>query len=131
MMKLLLLISLVSCQYQAHAAMEDLDITNLTLSEDYFDENLQKMTPENTQTQPGTGESGLERINENQVDDEVASAERQESYPVWKILLVVAGSAVGLVMLVGSVILVLKSRNDKEGTSSKEASVPKEDFNLN
>ena len=87
------------------------------------------MTPENTQ---GEGvESSLERIDENQVDDEIASAERLESYPVWKILLVVAGSAVGLVLLVGSVILVLKSRNDKEGTSSKEASVPKEDFNLN
>ena len=52
------------------------------------------MTPENTQRE-GV-ESSLERIDENQVDDEIASAERHESYPAWKILLVVAGSAVGL-----------------------------------
>ena len=85
------------------------------------------MTLENTQG--GGDESALERINENQVEHELASAGRQKSYPVWKILLVVAGSAVGLVVLVASVILVLRSRNNnKEGKSSEEeSSVPKED----
>ena len=51
------------------------------------------MRTENIQ---GNGGTALESINEHQVDDEITSEERQESYPVWKILLVVAGSAVGL-----------------------------------
>ena len=132
-MKLLLLITLclVSCQqmrgYEVHITEEDQDIANKTLNKDDFDEDIQEMTLENTQ---GKGEeSALERINENQVNEELASAGRQESYPVWKILLVVAGSAVGLVVLVASVILVLRSRNNnKEGKySEEESSVPKED----
>ena len=72
---------------------EDWDIGNKTLEKDYFDEDIQEMTPENTQHNGG---SALERINKHQVDDEITSGERQESYQVWKILLVVAGSAVSL-----------------------------------
>jgi len=132
-MKLLLLLTLclVSCQQergdQAHAREENLGVANKTLNEDDFDEDIQEMTPENTQREGM--ESSLERINENKVDDEIASAERHESYPAWKILLVVAGSAVGLVLFVASVILILKSRNNnKEGKcSEKESSVFKED----
>ena len=132
-MKLLFLITLclVSCQLergdQAHAREENLGIANKTVNKDDFDEDIQEITPENTQLE-GV-ESSLERINENHVDDETASAERHESYPAWKILLVVAGSAVGLVLSVASVILVLKSRNkNKEGKcSEKESSVSKED----
>ena len=104
---------------------EDWDIGNKTLEEDHFDEDIQEMTTENTQHNGG---SALERIDENQVVDKIHSGERQESYPVWKILLVVAGSAVGLVLMVSSVILVLKSRNNyKEGEGTEEPSVPKED----
>ena len=132
-MKLLLLLTLclVSCQQEgnneAHAREENWGIANKTLNKDDFDEDIQVMTPENTQREGE--ESSLERIDENQVDDEVASAEKRESYPAWKILLVVAGSAVGLVLFVASVILVLKSRNNnKEGKcSEKESSVFKED----
>ena len=103
---------------------EDWDIGNKTLEEDYFDEDFQEMTPENTQHNGG---SALERINVNQLN-QVDDGERHESYPVWKMLLVVAGSAVGLVLLVSSVILVLKGRNNnKEGKGSEEPSVPKED----
>ena len=71
----------------------------------------------------------MERIDENQVDDEVASAEKRESYPAWKILLVVAGSAVGLVLFVASVILVLNSRNNntKGKCREEESSVSKEE----
>ena len=71
-----------------------MDIGNKTREEDYLDDDIQEMTPENTQHNRGTA---LERINKHQVDDEIVSGERQESYLVWKILLVVAGSAVGLV----------------------------------
>ena len=74
---------------------------------DYLDENIQEMTQENTKLEG----DAVERINEDEVDDEIASAEKQESYPVWKILLVVAGCAIGLALLVGAVVLVLKSRN--------------------
>ena len=127
-MKLLFLITLclVSCQLergdQAHAREENLGIANKTVNKDDFDEDIQEITPENTQLE-GV-ESSLERINENQVD-----GERHESYPAWKILLVVAGSAVGLVLCVASIILVLKSRNNnKEGKcSEEESSVSKED----
>ena len=117
---------LVSCQLEGsdetHAREEERGIANKTLIKDDFDEDIQEMTPENTQRE-GV-ESSLERINENQVDDE-----RHESYPAWKILLVVAGSAVGLVLCVASIILVLKSRNNnKEGKcSEEESSVSKED----
>ena len=132
-MKLLLLLTLclVSCQQergdQAHAREENLGVANKTLNEDDFDEDIQEMTPENTQRE-GV-ESSLERIDENQVDDEVASAEKRESYPAWKILLVVAGSAVGLVLFVALIIMVLKSRNNnKEGKCREEDSpVSKED----
>ena len=41
----------------------------------------------------------VERINEDQVDDVIASAEKQESNPVWEILLVVASCAVRLFAL--------------------------------
>ena len=127
-MKLLLLFTLclVSCQLEgndeAHGREENWGIANKTLIKDDFDEDIQEMTPENTQRE-GI-ESSLERINENQVD-----GERHESYPAWKILLVVAGSAVGLVLCVASIILVLKSRNNnKEGKcSEEESSVSKED----
>ena len=72
---------------------EDWDIDNKQLEEDYLDEDIQ-IRPENTHS---NGETALERINKHQVDEQIASGERQESYPVWKILLVVGGSAVGLV----------------------------------
>ena len=76
-----------------------------------MDENIQEMTQENTQLEGDA--TALERINEDEVDDEIASAEKHESFPVWKILLVVAGCAIGLALLVGAIILVLKSRNNK------------------
>ena len=78
---------------------------------DYLDEYIQEMTQENMQLDGD--DTAVERINEDDVDDEIASAEKHESFPVWKILLVVAGCAIGLALLVGAVILVLKSRNNK------------------
>ena len=51
----------------------------------------QEIELENTQRDGGIA---LERVIENQDDDEIDSWEKHDSYPVWKILLVVAGSAV-------------------------------------
>ena len=54
-MKLLFLITLclVSCQLergdQAHAREENLGIANKTVNKDDFDEDIQEITPENTQ----------------------------------------------------------------------------------
>ena len=78
---------------------------------DYLDEYIQEMTQENMQLDGD--DTAVERINEDDVDDEITSAEKHESFPVWKILLVVAGCAIGLALLLGAVILVLKSRNNK------------------
>ena len=131
---LLVLIALVmdSCQQtrgdQILAVEQDKDVVDRTMDEDYLDEDIQEMTLDNTQL--GTGGDALERINEEEVDDEIISAERHESYPVWKILLVVGGSAAGLGLLVTALILVLKSRNNtkaKEVKTGLEASVPKDD----
>ena len=111
-LKLLLLIALDSCRSQR--GDQDLGVGDqgdyLEFgNEDLFDdENVQDMTPENTLT-PDDG-SAIERINEDKVDEEIFSAERHQTFPAWKILLVVAGCVVGLVLLVSAVVLVLKSR---------------------
>ena len=111
---LLLALTLVGCrEYRGDqglpaAAEKHKDILIEFGNEDLLDENIQEMTQENTQLEG----DAVERINEDEVDDEIASAEKHESYPVWKILLVVAGCAIGLAMLVGAVVLVLKSKNN-------------------
>ena len=112
---------------QGPPVLDDTDISDIKISyDDDFDEDISEMTPDTTQSQAEDG--SLETINEEDVDDEIASAERQESYPVWKILLIVAGCAVALALLVGAVILVFKSRsNNNEAKSSKEVSEPKDD----
>ena len=124
---LLLALTFVGCrEYRGDqnlpaAAEDQQDILIDFGNEDFLDENFQEMTQENTQLEG----DAVERINEEEVDDEIASAEKQESYPVWKILLVVAGCAIGLALLVGAVVLVLKSRNnnndnDSEGKDKEE-----------
>ena len=111
---LALTLVVVSCselrgdQGPSSAAEEEQDILIEFGNKDYLDENIQEMTQENTQLEG----DAVERINEDEVDDEIASAEKHESYPVWKILLVVAGCAIGLSLLVGAVVLVLKGRNN-------------------
>ena len=92
---------------------------------DYLDEYIQEMTQENMQLDGD--DTAVERINEDDVDDEIASAEKHESFPVWKILLVVAGCAIGLALLVGAVILVVKSRNNKLMATDNNMSKDKED----
>ena len=90
--------------------------------EDNLDENIQEMTLENTQI------VASERINEEEVDDELATAEKHVSYPVWKIVLVVASCALGLVLLIGALILVIKSRNNvKENEMSSKGNDKEED----
>ena len=116
---LIITLTLVSCKEdrgdQGHPAAgekeQDIIVEFWTNDFDYLDENIQEMTQENTQLEGDA--TAIERINEDEVDDEIASAEKHESFPVWKILLVVAGCAVGLALLVGAIILVLKSRNNK------------------
>ena len=114
---------------QVPPVLDDIDNSDTKISfyEDDFDEDITEMTPDTTQSQAEDG--SLETINEEDVDDEIASAERQESYPVWKILLIVAGCAVAVALLVGAIILVIKSRsNSSEAkSSSKEVSEPKDD----
>ena len=113
---------------QGPPVLDDIDNSDTKISfyEDDFDEDISEMTPDTTQSQEEDG--FLETINEKDVDDEIASAERQESYPVWKILLITAGCAVALALMVGAIILVVKSRsNNNEAKSSKEVSEPKDD----
>ena len=107
----LLLFTLVSCRGgqrgdQGPPEEEDFTIEFGTKVDDILDENFQEMTPENTQI------VASERINEDEVDGELATAEKHASYPAWKILLVVAGCASGLVLVIVAVILVIKSRNN-------------------
>ena len=112
---------------QGPPVLEDRKDSNIKIAyEDDFDEDISEMTPDTTQSQAEDG--SLETINEKNVDDEIASAERHESYPVWKILLIVAGCAVALALLVGAIILVFKSRsnNNEAKSSSKELSEPKD-----
>lgn len=120
---ILFLFTLVSCrggrrgdQSQPEEEEEDSIIEFGSKVEDILDENIQEMTPENTQI------VASERINEEEVDGELANAEKHASYPVWKILLVVAGCASGLVLVVVAVILVIKSRNNvkEDEVSSKD-----------
>ena len=123
---LLFLLTLVSCRGrrgdQDQPEEEDFLIVFGNEVEDNLDENIQEMTLENTQI------VASERINEEEVDDELATAEKQVSYPVWKILLVVAGGALGLVLLIGAVILVIKSRNNvKEDEISNKGNDKEED----
>ena len=125
---LLFLLTLVSCrgrrgdQDQPEEEEQDFLIGFGNEVEDNLDENIQEMTLENTQI------VASERINEEEVDDELATAEKQVSYPVWKILLVVAGGALGLVLLIGAVILVIKSRNNvKEDEMSSKGNDKEED----
>ena len=132
---LLLILTLVSCreergdQGNPAAAEREQDIIfefgNIAIGFDYLDENIQEMTQENTQLEGD--DAAIERINEDEVDDEIASAEKHESFPVWKILLVVAGCAIGLALLVGAVILVVKSRNNKLMATDNNMSKDKED----
>ena len=119
LMLLIITITLVSCKEdrgdQGHPAAAENEQDNIIeFGNDGFDdldENIQEMTQENTQLE---GDAiAMERINEDEVDDEIVSAEKHESFPVWKILLLVAGCAIGLALLVGAVILVLKSRSNK------------------
>ena len=80
------------------ATEEEQDILIEFGHKNYLDENIQEMTKENTKLEG----DAAQRINEDEVDDEIASAEKHESYPVWKILLVVvvAGCAIiGLLLL--------------------------------
>ena len=64
-------------------------------NENFLDENIQEMTQENTQLEG----DAVERINEDEVDDEIASGEKHESYPALIcFLLGVQGCAVGLVL---------------------------------
>ena len=108
---ILLLFTLVSCRGgrrgdQGPPKEEQDFIIDFGSKVDILDENFQEMTPENTQI------VASERINEDDVDGELATAEKHASYPAWKIVLVVAGCALGLVLVVVAVILVIKSRNN-------------------
>ena len=129
---LLLILTLVSCREErgdqgnpAAAEREQDIIVEFEFDLDYLGENIQEMTQENTQLEGD--DIAIERINEDEVDDEIASAEKHESFPVWKILLVVAGCAIGLALLVGAVILVVKSRNNKLMATDNNMSKDKED----
>ena len=102
-LKLLLLIALDSCRSQR--GDQDLGVG---VQGDYLDFGNEDLFDENTLTQDDG--SAIERINEDKVDEEIFSAERHQTFPAWKILLVVAGCVVGLVLLVSAVVLVLKSR---------------------
>ena len=104
----LLLFTLVSCRGgqrgdQGPPEEEDFTIEFGTKVDDILDENIQDMTPENTQI------VASERINEDEVDGELANAEKHASYPVWKIVLVVAGIVVVVVLVIVAVILVIRS----------------------
>ena len=129
----ILILTLVSCKEErgdqgnpAAAEREHDTIIEFKIDGfDYLDENIQEMTQENTQLEGD--DIAIERINEDEVDDEIASAEKHESFPVWKILLVVAGCAIGLALLVGAVILVVKSRNNKLMATDNNMSKDKED----
>ena len=125
---LLFLFTLVSCrgrrgdQGLPEEEEQDIIIGFGNEVEDNLDENIQEMTLENTQI------VASERINEEEVDDELATAEKHVSYPVWKIVLVVAGCALGLVLLIGALILVIKSRNNvKENEMSSKGNDKEED----
>ena len=106
-MVLLVMVTLTAPLMSSVKVRGDQDITISFGDEDYLDENFQEMTLENTQFD---GEASA-RIDEEKVDDVIATAEKDVSYPVWKVLLVVLGCALTLLVLVGAVILVMKSRN--------------------
>ena len=102
-LKILPLIALDSCRSQR--GDQDLGVG---VQGDYLDFGNEDLFDENTLTQDDG--SAIERINEDKVDEEIFSAERHQTFPAWKILLVVAGCVVGLALLVSAVVLVLKSR---------------------
>ena len=104
---ILLLFTLVSCrgvlrgdQGPPEEEEQDFIIDFESKVEDILDENIQEMTPENTQI------VACERINEDEVDGElaIAKAEKHASYPAWKIVLVVV-----VVLVIVAVILVIRS----------------------
>ena len=105
---ILLLFTLVSCRGgrrgdQGPPKEEQDFIIDFGSKVDILDENFQEMTPENTQI------VASERINEDEVDGELAKAEKHASYPAWKIVLVVAGIVVVVVLVIVAVILVIRS----------------------
>ena len=68
--------------------------------------------------------SGMEILNEDAIDEEVARGDERTNYAPWKVILMVGGAAVGLVALVGAIILVLK--NIKKTGSADVQSSPSE-----
>lgn len=85
-----------------------------------LNEHFEEMTFENIQSKLAkagvqndyidkASQSDTEILDEAAIDDEVRKADERVTYAPWKVILLVAGAAVGLVLLVGALLLVLKN----------------------
>ena len=107
-------------------------------SEDYelefdLDEHFEEMTADNIQPKSTmddlVGESafhssgGTEIINEDAIDEEVRRGDERSNYAPWKVILMVGGTAVGLVAIIGAIIVVLKNVR-KPGSSKVPTAEP-------
>ena len=139
---ILLMISVVQCTEPSLAEKDgqDEDTRDKFISFDNLDidENFEEMTIDNLQPMEANahkydldGESGFhshsfsdtEFIDEEDIEAELAQAEDRSSYPPWKVILMVGGAAVGLVVLVGATVLVLKNVKPKNATSKNKSNV--------
>ena len=99
-----------------------------------LDEHFEEMTADNIQPKSTmdddlVGESafhssgGTEIINEDAIDEEVRRGDERSNYAPWKVILMVGGTAVGLVALIGAIIVVLKNVR-KPGSSKVPTTEP-------
>ena len=100
-----------------------------------LDEHFEEMTADNIQPKSTMDDvldgesafhssSGTEIINEDAIDEEVRRGDERSNYAPWKVILMVGGTAVGLVAIIGAIIVVLKNVR-KPGSSKVPTTEPK------
>ena len=92
--------------------------------DEYFEEmTVYNIQPKSAMDDDLVGESafhsssGTEIIDEDAIDEEVRRGDERSNYAPWKVILMVGGTAVGLVAIIGAIIVVLK--NVRKPGSSK------------
>ena len=98
--------------------------------DEYFEEmTVYNIQPKSAMDDDLVGESafhsssGTEIIDEDAIDEEVRRGDERSNYAPWKVILMVGGTAVGLVALIGAIIVVLKNVR-KPGSSKVPTTEP-------
>ena len=69
-------------------------------------------------------------VDEGAIDEELKEAEVRNTYAPWKLILMVGGVVVGVALLVGALVLVIKSNRPAAKSDSDEEDTEMEEVSL-